>query len=163
MKYSFSVADKINIIIKNKSANSNFKKFINKAYSCFFNTVKKPVYSIEIIIEKIKYPSNKKLGDDISLLKDGIQLSSNHIFIKKKNKFKIIVPEKVKRGRIPWLRKTPGRHITDEIIEPFLQILLRSIGLTFLHASCILNENKADVFMGWRKSGKTNLIIEKKK
>lgn len=70
------------------------------------------------------------------------------------------MPLNVKRGRIPFKRKTSGRHITDEIIEPFLQLSLLASNATFVHASSIYENEKVKVLMGWRGTGKTNAILE---
>ena len=59
-----------------------------------------------------------KLGKDANASNDAVVLTSGHAFVKEKKGLTVYIPEKVKRGRIPFKRKTPGRHITDEIIEP---------------------------------------------
>jgi hypothetical protein len=160
-EFSFSVASKINVKIlggfKKKSA-----EFISAIFADFDGPLDKPNFTINI-----KLTDNiPKLKEKVSLGKDGVYgenflvLKTGHYFVRFEKSIEIGVPTKVKRGRVPFKRSTPGRHITDEVLEPILANILLENGCTFLHAATYIESNKAQVLMGWRGTGKTKSILQ---
>ena len=161
LSHSFSIANKINIYIENNYSNKKFNNFIENAFLNFEDIVSDPLFNIRIYVKENKIPSNYQfeLGNDMKKVENGIIFPSGHAYYRDNKDYKIIVPLQVKRGRIPWRRSTPGRHVVDEVLEPFLQLVLNSCNHTFLHASCVLEEQRANISMGWRHSGKTEKLL----
>ncbi|SMG43632.1 hypothetical protein [Arenibacter troitsensis] len=158
----FSVAQRINVSVYG-TVNSSCESFLKMIYHNFDNTIEAPKYHLKInvsdVIPKIK--KTVELGKDAFYDENTLVLKSGHYFIRDSEKSLTVgIPTKVKRGRIPFKRTTPGRHITDEIIEPLLQLLLLNCNATFVHASSIYKDGKVDVLMGWRGTGKTNAILK---
>jgi hypothetical protein len=157
----FSVADRVNVEITG-SLSDKCIAFLDKIYGQFSPPVNSPQFSISVgvtdqvpIIEK-----EISLGKDGYYDKNTLVLSSGHFFIRRDgNTLEVGIPSRVKRGRIPFKRRTPGRHISDEIIEPLLNLILQKIGCTFLHASAVFEKGAVTVLMGWRGTGKTNAIL----
>ena len=161
LSYSFSIANKINVYIENNFSNKKFNDFIENAFLNFDDIVEEPLYNIKLYVKKNNIFSNYQfeLGNDMKKVKNGIVFPTGHEYYFNNKDYKIIIPLKVKRGRIPWRRTTPGRHVVDEVLEPFLQLVLNSFRYTFLHASCILEDKGANISMGWRHSGKTEKLL----
>jgi hypothetical protein len=158
----FSVAQRVNISIKGE-CNQKCKDFINLIYKNFEPAISNPKFSLNVnIIDDLPKVGNKTtLGKDGYFNDDTLVLKTGHFFIRKsKDALTVGVPLKVKRGRVPFKRETSGRHITDEIIEPLLQLCLLKCSATFVHASSIYEDEKVKVLMGWRGTGKTNAILE---
>lgn len=159
---SFSVAGKINVILSNIN-NKKVQKFLCKIYKNFDNIVDSPEFTIDLLITDVQPKLTNKilLGHDASYDKNTLCLNSGHYFLKNSiNSIVVGVPSKVKRGRVPFKRAVPGRHITDEIIEPLIQIALLKCNFSFLHASSLFENGKVDILMAWRGTGKTNAILE---
>lgn len=158
----FSVAQKINVFILGESS-KNAKDFIDKIYENFDSPLKHSQFSLYIkITDEIPVIEKEhELGKDGYYGQDALILNTGHFFIRNNDTTLTVgVPTKVKRGRIPFKRITPGRHISDEIIEPLLQLALLKCDATFVHASTVYENGKANVLMGWRGTGKTNAILE---
>lgn len=157
----FSVAQKINIYINGNISNKCLS-FLNKIYNNFDKIIEKPIFELKIEVTDSlpKINATTQLGKDGYANKNTFIQNSGHFFIMEKNVLTIGVPSKVKRGRVPFKRITPGRHLSDEIIEPFLQVLLLECNATFVHASSVYVNGKVDVLMGWRGTGKTNAILK---
>lgn len=159
--YSFSVGQRINVNIKG-DISLKASKFLKIIYNDFDELVKAPkfVLNIRVTDDLPKINKTLKLGKDGYGNGDTFIFNTGHFFIRNNIEYNIGIPTRVKRGRIPFKRETPGRHITDEIIEPFLQLLLLKSNATFVHASSVFSNNKVEVLMGWRGTGKTNAILK---
>jgi len=160
-KHQFSLAQRINVNIYG-SVTKDCLNFIKLIYQNFDKTLESPEATLNIeITDVLPEIENKfQLGKDGYSDDKTLVLSSGHSITREESGFTIKVPSKVKRGRIPFKRLTPGRHITDEIIEPFLQLLLLDTNATFVHASSVYENEEVDVLMGWRGTGKTNAILK---
>lgn len=157
----FSVASLVNIKIFGNLTKSNYD-FIKLIYSDFDKPIENQKFDIILEVTD-KIPSiekNVKLGKDAYFKENCLVLSSGHFYIRKDNTLHIGVPSKVKRGRVPFKRSAAGRHITDEILEPILGLVLLENGAAFLHASSFVEGNVSKVIMGWRGTGKTNSILK---
>jgi hypothetical protein len=161
--FSFSVAGVVNVKFTDFPEGSNVLAFLKKMYLNFSEPVIDPIYRIDVCIQDV---ANLDVSQGYSLGKDAIinnrivKLSSGHTYSRSGNCISVFVPSKVKRGRIPFERETPGRHITDEIVEPLLKNILPACGKTFLHASSYVEANKANIVMAWRNTGKTDAILK---
>lgn len=158
----FSVANRINVSIGG-ALSRDCQSFLDKIYAHFESPLSAPEFSLNVQVTD-QIPDIEKV---ISLGKDGyydektLVLSSGHFFTSNdSNILEVGVPTRVKRGRIPFKRKTPGRHLSDEIIEPLLSLILHKFSCTFLHASALYEEGSVTVLMGWRGTGKTNAILK---
>jgi hypothetical protein len=162
MKREFSIAERINVEISGELSNDCIS-FLKKIYENFDEKCETPKFILKVVVtdEIPKIKKKYSLGKDGYFDEKTLILSSGHFFIRSQdNILKVGIPTKVKRGRIPFKRVTPGRHITDEIIEPLLQIILQRYDATFVHASSIYENGKVSVIMGWRGTGKTNAILK---
>jgi len=158
----FSVANKINIFIETESMSVSCKKFLSLIYNEFPAPVEFSKKTLRVRVGDVCFSKNNlvKLGGD-AFYNDGIlYLTSGHAFVKNSETIEIVIPRKVKRGRIPFKRITPGRHVSDEIIEPLLVALLQGMGVDCYHASSIVDTNGvATVNIAWRGTGKTDAIL----
>ncbi len=161
--FKFSVANCINVDIKIEKKNKSAASFIARAYNEFSKPIINPRYELNVVVgsKKIFNKENYRLGKDAIMFENGFLTSSGHAYFVNSNQLNIHIPHKVKRGKIPFKRKTPGRHVVDEIIEPVLQMLLLNCERTFLHAATVLMDGKAKLYMGWRNTGKTDSLLEK--
>ena len=158
----FSVAQRVNVLISG-NCTQKCKDFLYLIYEDFDQKVKSPSFTLKIVVtdEIPQIKREKSLGKDGYFNNDTLILKTGHFFIREDEKTLIVgIPLKVKRGRIPFKRKTVGRHLTDEIIEPLLQIALLRSNATFVHASSIYEPDGVKVLMGWRGTGKTNAILK---
>lgn len=160
-KYQFSLAQRININISG-AMSKDCCNFIELIYKNFDKTLENPTATLNVELTDVlpKIESKIQLGKDGYADDNTLILNSGHSITRIENGFNIKVPSKVKRGKIPFKRTTPGRHITDEIIEPFLQLLLLDSDATFVHASSVYENEEVKVLMGWRGTGKTNAILK---
>jgi len=159
--YSFSVANSINISV-DSDVESHAIDFIKKIYSDFDSLIQDPLWNINIRLSTescIKLDASHKLGKDAIYNSNSIKFSSGHLFSVVDNTINVTIPQKIKRGRVPFKRLTPGRHVSDEIIEPLLKFILPELSMSFLHASAYLDNNTAVITMGWRGTGKTMGIL----
>ncbi len=158
----FSIANKINVFISTKSMNNNCKIFLEMTYKNFLLPIPEPTHVINVKISDA-IPCDKnfmKLGYDARYRDGLLWLKSGHVYEKHKNMIDVNIPLKVKRGRVPFKRTTPGRHISDEIIEPLMVLLLSAEEISCYHASSIVNDkNEATVNVAWRATGKTDAIL----
>ncbi|WP_299121229.1 hypothetical protein [uncultured Winogradskyella sp.] len=159
--YQFSLANRVNVNIKGLLSKSCLN-FIKLIYENFDKPLEDPKSVLNVTItDSIPNIENvTSLGKDCVANDKTVVFNTGHFIVRTEKGFDIGVPTKVKRGRIPFKRITPGRHITDELIEPFMQILLLESNATFVHASSVLDNGKVDVIMGWRGTGKTNAILK---
>ncbi|EDP69546.1 hypothetical protein FBALC1_00290 [Flavobacteriales bacterium ALC-1] len=159
--YQFSLANRVNVNISGLLSKSCFN-FITLIYKNFDKPLKEPKSVLNVVItnKTPKIENTTSLGKDCIANDKTIVFNTGHFITKTDKGYNLGVPTKVKRGRIPFKRITSGRHITDELIEPFIQILLLESNATFVHASSIFYNDKVDVLMGWRGTGKTNAILK---
>lgn len=161
---SFSVAEKINVVVKSEKYYSEVASFLKIIYANFKGPIENPSYTLEVIVtdKKPKMKPTFILGKDGFSNDQTLVLSSGHFFSNSEKKLTVGVPEKVKRGRVPYKRTVAGRHLSDEIIEPILQLIFLKLNTTFLHASSIfdIREESVEVLMGWRGTGKTNAVLK---
>lgn len=158
----FSVAQRVNVLISG-DCTQKCSDFVSLIYKNFDEKVKEPTFTLKVIItdDIPQINKNKSLGKDGYFNNNTLILNTGHFFVKENENILIVgVPLKVRRGRIPFKRKTSGRHLTDEIIEPLLQLSLLKSKATFVHASSIFEEEGIKVLMGWRGTGKTNAILK---
>jgi hypothetical protein len=158
----FSVANRINVSIEG-SLSRDCQSFLAKIYSHFDAPLSTPDFSLIVKITD-DIPDIEKV---IVLGKDGyynaktLVLNSGHFFTRRNARtLEVGIPKRVKRGRVPFKRETPGRHVSDEIIEPLLTLVLHKLNCTFLHASALYDKGSVTVLMGWRGTGKTNAILK---
>lgn len=159
---AFSVAQRINVFILGETS-KNTKDFIDKIYENFENPLEQACFTLYVKItdEIPDIEKDYELGKDGYFNENTLVLNTGHFFIRNdKTTLTVGVPTRVTRGRIPFKRITPGRHISDEIIEPLLQLALLECDATFVHASAVYENGKANVLMGWRGTGKTNAILK---
>jgi hypothetical protein len=159
----FSIANKVNISIDTSSISENEKKFVNRIYENFSPAVSDPLLNLYVnITDQVpEHEPTLKLGKDAEYLEGFVKLSSGHTYRREGRDLFVTIPLLVKRGRIPFKRKTPGRHITDEVIEPLIVALSPELGLRFYHASSYAVGGKAKVLLAWRSTGKTQSILPK--
>lgn len=158
----FSIAQRINVSILGE-VNKECDSFLNKIYKNFDPLCEDEAYTLTVKItdEIPKISPNVHLGKDGCYDDKTLILKSGHFFIREGERSLIVgIPTNVKRGRVPFKRVVSGRHITDEIIEPLLQLILMKCEATFVHASSVFVGGKVDVLMGWRGTGKTNAILK---
>lgn len=158
----FSVANKINVEITG-NLSRDCEGFLKKIYAFFESPLQAPEFDLTVVLTD-QVPEIEKvvsLGKDGYYDKNTLVLKSGHFFTRRNSStLEIGIPTRVKRGRIPFKRKTPGRHVSDEIIEPVLSLILHKLDCTFLHASALYEEGSVKVLMGWRGTGKTNAILK---
>lgn len=157
----FSVAEKVNIHIETSSMSKGCMAFLDMIYKDFAAPVEKPEKVIRVRVgdENCTTDDLIRLGGDAFYNSGILYLTSGHCFTKAGEEVKVVVPTRVKRGRIPFKRPTPGRHISDEIIEPLLVAILQGLGVSCYHASAILQEGEATVNVAWRGTGKTDAVL----
>jgi hypothetical protein len=158
-----SVADRLNIVLETDTMTPGCASFLNTIYRDFAQPVAQPVIALRVRVKDLPEPAGnvRRLGHD-GWYGDGfLQLASGHRFERLGDEVIVDVPSQVKRGRVPFKRATPGRHISDELVEPLMVYLLEPFGIRFLHSSAILAEddNQATVRVAWRGTGKTNAIL----
>lgn len=158
----FSVAEKINVHIDTASMSRVCVDFLKMIYKDFAVPVESPLKVLRVRVADIKAPEEDlvKLGGDAFYNSGVLYLASGHFYKKIGNELEVVIPTRVKRGRVPFRRSTPGRHVSDEIIEPLLVILLQGMGISCYHASSILGEDgEAVVNIAWRGTGKTDAVL----
>ena len=156
---SFSIANRVNVNITPQ--NEKVFDFIEMIYRSFPKPTTLSSLELNVSVKDVSPTGlSLKLGKDAVLEEGKILLNTGHYFTRKENVIEVIIPLKVKRGRIPFKRDTPGRHITDEIVEPILKELLQELDAAFLHASSYVENDKATVVMAWRATGKTQTILK---
>ena len=137
--------------------------FILKAFKYFRPCLDNPRHKIYVKLKSnlcSNYDNYSVLGKDAKFKDNHVALNSGHEYIRKDNISKIFIPKYVKRGRIPFKRLAPGRHIVDEILEPYLIHILKEYDIDTFHASAILAENdQVIIHSAWRNTGKTEKII----
>jgi hypothetical protein len=158
----FSVANSINVIIDLNSMNRGCVSFLKLIYKDFLPPVVGAKKTIRLSMGEKSFGDEGliKLGGDAFYSDGFLGLKAGHQFKKVENFIDVIVPARVKRGRVPFIRPTPGRHISDEILEPLMVSLLQELGIRCYHASSIVGESGvATINIAWRSTGKTDAIL----
>ena len=158
----FSVAESVNVLIHEGAMSKACKTFLNLIYKDFQPPVATPKKIIKLRVEDISIDTSElvKLGNDGFYSDRFLSLKSGHHYASDGNVISITVPSMVKRGRVPFKRSTPGRHISDEVIEPLMVVLLQELEFSCYHASSIIEKNgEASINIAWRATGKTNAIL----
>lgn len=160
----FSIADAINVIIITDGMSSSCKNFLTMTYRYFEAWLEKPMHTIKVKIEDQIVTETKlplTLGKDAYYCSGEILFSTGHYYKRSSKLSTIMIPSKVKRGRIKFKRNTPGRHITDEILEPYIINILSELKISTIHASSYLNETGEHCIVktAWRGTGKTEAIL----
>ena len=162
LTYEFVIADKVKVKISSEEKVIKCFDFIAKIYDQFEKEGENISYLLNVVITD-KLPSyaevKYKLGKDGFSTENQLFLSSGHCFEIGNSNITVYIPTRVKRGRIPFKRGVVGRHVTDEIIEPMLRLIFLKLGMTYVHASTIIENQRAELVMGWRGSGKTEKVL----
>jgi hypothetical protein len=158
-----SVADRLNILLETDTMTRKCASFLDTIYRDFAPPVAQPLVTLRLRVKDLPEPAGdvRRLGQDGWYREGFLQLASGHRFERLGDEVIVDVPSQVKRGRVPFKRAAPGRHISDELVEPIMVYLLEPFGIRFLHSSAILAEddNQATVRVAWRGTGKTNAIL----
>lgn len=157
-----SIANSINITIMTESLSRSSVKFLETIYSNFPDKISDSKLNLVIRVSDQIPPKENliPLGEDAKYCNGYIELAQGHVFQRTGDTIEVTIPQKVKRGRVPFKRQTPGRHITDEIIEPIAVHCLKGFGITAYHASSRVKEDGvAEVNVAWKSTGKTEAIL----
>lgn len=161
MSIAFSVAQEINIQIEDRAKST---RFLSTIYGDFAPAIADPRLTLRVqVSDRPRASLAIRLGLDASYEPGRLLVRSGHYFERRGDELTVLVPTRVKRGRVPFARAVPGRHLSDEIVEPILGYMLRELGKTFVHASSYLDggngAQRATVLLAWRNTGKTNAIL----